>query len=290
MNASLKSFLQFPLVKIIAGITVCMGAVILIKNFIAQPVLYSLLDNKILADTIKNCISFSVLLISYYLFSKYYERKKLVELSVQNLTGEMFGGLTLGFFTITVSIFILYLLGCYRIISVSTANYSLKLFTLLLTAALVEDLLIRGLIIRVLENWLGTYITLIIAMLFETWHLFNPNSSIASGFMDLVWGFTMAILYVYTKRIWLPFFFHVGWNFAQPFYGSNLSGLEDMGTIIESKFNGPLLLTGGKTGIEGSIFAIILLSMVGIVFFHLSKKEGKFVKRKTDNSQNSGVI
>lgn len=285
MNASLKSFLQFPPVKVIAGITVCMGALILIKNFIAQPVLYRVLDNKVLADTIKNCISFSVLLISYFLFSKYYERKKPVELSVQNFGSVMFGGSALGFFAITVSIFILYLLGCYQIISISTANYSLKLFTLLLTAALVEDLLIQGLIIRVLENWLGTYITLIIAMLFETWHLFNPNSSIASGIMDLVWGFTMAMLYVYTKRIWLPFFFHVGWNFAQPFYGSNLTGLEDMGTIVQSKFNGPLLLTGGKTGIEGSIFAIFLLLLIGIGFFHLSKKEGKFVKRKTGKNR-----
>jgi membrane protease YdiL (CAAX protease family) len=250
MNATLKSFLQFPVVTIIAGITVCMGTMILIKNYIAQPILYQLFDNKIAADTIKNCISFVVLLTSYYLFSKYYEHKKPVELATKNFP------------------------------SISTANYSLKLFTLLLTAALVEDLLIRGLMVRILENWLGTYITLVVAMLFEIMHIFNPNSNLFSAFVDLEWGFTMAMLYVYTKRIWLPFFFHLGWNFAQPFYGSNLTGLDDMGTIIQSKFEGPVLITGGKVGIEGSIFTAIFLLIIGITFLYLSKKEGKIIKRK----------
>lgn len=283
MNISLKGFLQFPIIKIISGIAICLGAMILSKNYIAQPVLYKLFDNKIVADTIKNCISFSVLLIGYYLFSKYYEHKKPVEISVQNLPKEMFVGFVLGFFAITLSIFFLYLLGYYQIIAISAANYSMKLFTLLVTAALVEDLLTRGLIIRVLEKWLGTFITLIIAMLLETVHVFNPNSNLFSLFFDLVWGFTMAMLYIYSKRIWLPFFFHVGWNFAQPFYGSNLTGLEDMGTIIKSKFEGPVFLTGGKVGVEGSIFTVFSLLSIGVVLFYLSKKEGKFIRRKNLN-------
>lgn len=280
MNTSLKSFLQFPIIKIIVGITVSLGAMILIKNYIAQPILYKLFDDKMVADTIKNCISFSALLMSYYFFSKYYEQRKPVEISIQNLPREMFGGFVLGFFAISLSIFILYILGYYQVISISTEKYSLKLFTVLLTAALVEDLLIRGLIIRICENWLGTYFTLIIAMLIETLHVFNPNSTLFSTVMDLCWGFTMAMLYVYTKRIWLPFFFHVGWNFAQPFYGSNLTGVDSMGTIIQSQFSGPVLLTGGKVGIEASVFTVIILLAIGITLFYLSKKEGKFIKRR----------
>jgi membrane protease YdiL (CAAX protease family) len=278
MRTTLNKFLQFPIIKIIAGITICLGSLVLVKNYVAQPVLHKLIDNNQVADTIKNCISFSVLLISYYLFSKYYEHKKPGEIAAQNLPRTMLGGFALGFSAITLAVFILYLLGCYRIISISTANYSLKLFTLLLTAALVEDLLIRGLVIRVLENWLGTYITLVIAMLIETFHMFNPNTNLFSAVFDLSWGFTMAILYVYSKRIWLPYFFHVGWNFAQPFYGSNLTGVEDMGTIIQSQFQGPELLTGGRVGVEGSIFTIIILLLTGFVFFYLAKKNGKIIK------------
>jgi len=46
----------------------------------------------------------------------------------------------------------------------------------------------------------------------------------------LIWGFTMAMMFIYAKRIWLPCFFHIGWNFSQPFYGSNLIRTNDMGT------------------------------------------------------------
>lgn len=90
----------------------------------------------------------------------------------------------------------------------------------------------------------------------------------------------MAMMFVYTKRIWLPFFFHLGWNFSQPFYGSNLTGLNDMGSIIQSTFNGPELLTGGAVGIEDSIFTATFLLLIGITLYYRAKKEGKIVNRK----------
>ena len=192
----------------------------------------------------------------------------------------MFGGFISGFLAISLSIFILYLSGYYLALSITTAHYSIKLFTVLIVAALIEDLFIRGLIIRELENWLGTNIALLVGMLLETWHVFNDNSTLFSLFVDLVWGFTLAMLFIYTKRIWLPFFFHLGWNFAQPFYGSNLTGLNNMGSIIQSEFNGPELVTGGAVGIENSIFTVTFLLLIGIMLYYLAKKEGKIIKRK----------
>ena len=165
-------------------------------------------------------------------------------------------------------------------LSITTSHYSLKLFTVLIVAALIEDLFIRGLIIRELENWLGTNIAIPVGMLLETWHVFNDNSTLFSLFVDLVWGFTLAMLFIYTKRIWLPFFFHLGWNFAQPFYGSNLTGLNNMGSIIQSEFSGPELVTGGAVGIENSIFTVTFLLLTGIMLYYLAKKEGKIIKIK----------
>ncbi|GAA0196622.1 hypothetical protein GCM10009122_61350 [Fulvivirga kasyanovii] len=191
----------------------------------------------------------------------------------------MLGGFALGFLTISLTISILYFLGYYQFISISTAHYSLKLFGLLMVAALIEDLFVRGIIVRESENWLGTNIALIIGMLFETDHLFNPNANLFSVFFILVWGFTLAMLFVYTKRIWLPFFFHLGWNFAQPFYGSNLTGLDDMGRIIQSELNGPEIYTGGAVGVEGSIFTAVFLLLIGVILYILAKKEGKIIRR-----------
>lgn len=284
MNKSIKKILYFPITKIILGISFCFSLLIGVQNFISKPLFYSIIQNKNISDPIIHCVSILVLISSYYFLFRLYDKRDVKELSIKHLPKEMFGGFAIGFLTISFSIFILYLLGVYEVISISTDHYSVKLFTTLVVAALIEDLFIRGLILRELENWLGTHIAIILIMLIETGHIFNDNSTLFSFFVSLCWGFTMSMLFIYTKRVWLPFFFHLGWNFAQPFYGSNLTGLDDMGKIIQSKFEGPILFTGGAVGIEDSIFAVVFLLFIGLFLYYKSNKEGKIIKRKTIKS------
>ena len=280
MRATFKKVLQFPIIKIIIGIVVCFGLFVSIQNFVLKPFFYSIIQDKNIANPIIHCASILVLLGSYFFLFRLYDKRKITELSLKYLPKEMFGGFLFGFLTISLSIFILYLLGYYQVIGITTTNYPVKLFTTLLVAALIEDLLHRGLIVREMENWLGTHVAIVIGMLVELQHIFNPHSNLFSFFYYLIWGFTMGMMFIYTKRIWLPYFFHIGWNFAQPFYGSNLTGLDNMGSIIQSSFNGPELLTGGAVGIEDSIFTALFLLLIGITLYYLAKKEGKIVKSK----------
>ncbi len=281
MNTSIKRVLYFPITKIIVGIVVPFSLFVVIQNFVLKPLFYSIIQDKNIAKPIIHFISFLVLLAAYYYLFRLYDKRKITELSLKYFFKEMFGGFFFGFFTISLVIFILYLLGYYQAISISTAHYPIKFFTVLMFAAIVEDLFHRGLIVRVCENWLGTNLSLVIGMLVEVQlHFFNPNFNLFSHFLTLIWGFTLGMMFIYTKRIWLPFFFHLGWNFSQPFYGSNLSGLNDMGSIIQSKFNGPELLTGGAVGIEDSIFTASFLLLIGIIFYYFAKKEGKIIKGK----------
>lgn len=280
MNASIKKVLHFPVTKIIVGIVVPFSLFVVIQNFVLKPFFYSVISEKSIADPIIIFISSIVLLVSYYFLFRLYDKRKITELSLKYLPKEMFGGFIFGFSIISLSIFILYLLGQYQAFSITTTHYSARMFTVLLFAAIVEDLFHRGLILRVLENWLGTNIAIVIEMLVELQHLSNPASSILSLPLYLIWGFTMAMMFIYTKRIWLPYFFHIGWNFSQPFYGSNLTGTNDMGSIIQSKFTGPELLTGGAFGIEGSIFTTTFLLLIGIILYYRAKRESKIVKGK----------
>lgn len=281
MNQSIKKILDFPITKIIIGITFCFSLFVGIQNFISKPFFHGLISNKNIADPIIHCISLFVLLFSYYYLFRFYDKREIKELSIKKLPLELFGGFGLGFFIITLSIVILNVIGCYEIIDITSANYSIRLFGVLMVAALVEDLFNRVLIIRICENWIGTNMSIVLGMLMETWHMFNPNANWFSLFTDLTWGFTMTMFFVYTKRLWLPYFFHLGWNFAQPFYGSNLTGLDNMGSIIQSKFSGPEFFTGGKVGIENSIFTLIFLLSLGIILYYLSNKEGKIIKRSS---------
>ena len=62
-----------------------------------------------------------------------------------------------------------------------------------------------------------------------------------------------------------------------------MTGLDDMGKIIHSKFEGPVLFTGGAVGIEDSIITVSLLLSIGIFLYYRAKKEGKIIKRKRLN-------
>lgn len=280
MNTFITKVLYFPITKIVIGIVVPFSLFVLIQNFVLKPFFYSIIQDKNIANPIIHCLSFIVLLAAYYYLFRFYDKREITELSTKHLLKEMFGGFFFGFSTISLVIFILYLLGYYQAMSISTDHYPIKLFTFLIFAAIVEDLFHRGLIVRVCENWLGTNVTLVIAMLVELQHITNPNNNLFSFLLYVIWGFTMGMMFIYTKRIWLPFFFHLAWNFSQPFYGSNLSGIHDMGSIIQSRFNGPELLTGGAFGIENSIITLSFLLFIGIALYYLAKKEGKIVKSK----------
>jgi len=277
-----KMFFQFPPVRATLGYFICIALLAVMVRLVLKPITYTFIDDVAIADTLRISLAIAWLLICYRLFTRYIERRDAIELDVTHWKTDGLGGGVLGFGCISLIVFILYLLGNYQLIGISFDDYSAKLFVTLLLAALIEDLLHRGLVLRILEQWLGSYLSLALAISIEMLHFTNDNVefSYLSLFLFILWGFNQGILYIYTKRIWLPFAFHVGWNFAQPFYGSNLTGLEDMGRIIDGRFTGSELVTGGAIGIEGSIFTILILLVVSVFFLYRSIKEGKIVKRK----------
>lgn len=281
MKGPLKRVLYFPLIRIIAGIALCFYALVTVQNYITKPFFYSIISSRPIAGTIVNYISVAVLLASYYYLFRYYERRKITELSVRKFMIEWPGGFVMGFLVLSVVILILYLAGYYSVAGISGFSYLLAPFSVLVVAALLEELFFRLIIYRILEQWIGTYWALALSTFaFALPHLENDHVYVLSGLMMLVFGFAHGAMYLYTGRLWLPFAFHLGWNLAQPFYGSNLSGIEDP-AILQSRFEGPTLLTGSDFGIEDSILSIIFLLAIGVVFFQLARKKGKIViKRK----------
>ena len=262
MNKPFKKLLYFPVTKIILSTGICFAILVGVQNcFISKPVFYAIIPAKHIADTMVNYVSVAVLLVSYFYVFRVYEKREIKELSNKKLTAELFGGFIFFLaFSVLLSVvmLILYVLGYYSIISISNFSYLLAPFSLLVVAALIEEIFDRLIIYRILEDWMGTYWALLLmSILFMIEHLANDNISVLSIFLILSFGFAHGTMYLYTKRLWLPFAFHLGWNFAQPFYGSNLSGIEDIGTIIKARYEGPKLLIGSRFGIEDSVLSIL---------------------------------
>ena len=100
-----------------------------------------------------------------------------------------------------------------------------------LAAAVGEELLFRGAIFRIAEEWLGTTAALIIsAVLFGAAHGLNSGATpISVAAIALEAGVLLGVAYSASRSLWLPIGMHFGWNFTEGgLFGASVSGGQSM--------------------------------------------------------------
>jgi len=146
--------------------------------------------------------------------------------------------------------------------------------------AILEETLFRGIIFRITEEKLGTYLALFIsAVLFGALHLINPNSSIASAFAITVeGGLMLGAAFIYSRNLWFPIAIHFAWNFTQTgIFGAITSGNILHESLLTSSISGSNLITGGPFGPEGSIQAMLFCFIAAVVLLVLSHYQKKII-------------
>ena len=81
-----------------------------------------------------------------------------------------------------------------------------------------------------------------------------------------------------TRRLWLPIGIHFAWNFMQAgvFGGTRVASSLGVRSLLEAETSGPDLLSGGGSGLDGSIFAITLCVAVAAALLVLAHRRGRF--------------
>ncbi len=278
-NIGIK-ILHFPLIKIIIGFIVIAGIV-----GIGQSIIKKILDLIEIDKDLKNLIGgvlVAILAITSYLyFFKFYEKRKITEFSKNGILKNLIIGVILGAVLQSLTIFIIYLKGGYSFISINPILFIIPPLVMGFTSAIFEEILFRGIIFRITEEKLGSYIALIIsALIFGALHLANPNSSLSAGIgLAIQAGLLLAAAYIYSRNLWFPIAIHFSWNFTQSaIFGANVSGNTISKTLVSSKIEGAEWFTGGQFGPEGSIQATIFCLIATIILLILSHKEGQIIK------------
>jgi membrane protease YdiL (CAAX protease family) len=179
-----------------------------------------------------------------------------------------------------LTILVIYLKGGYSIISINPILFLVPPLTMAFTAAIFEEILMRGIIFRITEEKLGSYFALFIsAILFGAMHLGNPNSSLIAAIgLAIQAGLLLASAYIYSRNLWFPIAVHFAWNFTQSaLFGANVSGTTTAKTLITSKIEGAEWYTGGQFGPEGSVQATVFCLIATVILLILSHKEGKII-------------
>lgn len=273
-----QKIFNFPVVKIVLALLTFM-AVVIIGQQIAVKLLALTPLEKDYRNLLKGLfVSFSCIL-SYILFFKKYDKRAITEFSAKGLAKNLTIGILIGFVLQSFTILVMYLNGNYSLVNINPVSFILIPFAIMFTVAIIEEILVRGIIFRIVEEKLGSYISLTISsVLFGVFHLANPHGTIISGICITTAGFMLGAAFIYSRNLWFPIALHFAWNFTQSgIFGAITSGNEKTSSLLEAKIHGPEFITGGEFGPEGSIQAIIFCALGTILLLVLSQKQNKII-------------
>ena len=217
--------------------------------------------------------------VAYRAYVKLIERRRGVEFGAQGAVRELGRGLVIGAALLSATIGVLAALGLYTVQGWRDPAVLIAPLAISVGAAVIEELLFRGAIFRIIEASLGTWIALVIsAVLFGLVHLGNPNATwLAAVAISLEAGVMLAAAYVLTRRLWLPIGIHAAWNFTQGgIFSVAVSGGKTDGLLVAS-LSGPSWLSGGEFGAEASLVAMLLCTALGAWLLVLAARHGNFV-------------
>jgi membrane protease YdiL (CAAX protease family) len=136
-------------------------------------------------------------------------------------------------------------------------------------SAVFEELLLRGVLFRIVEDAHGTTMGLIVsAAVFGLLHGLNPGATLFSdAAIAIEAGLLLALAYAVTRNLWFPIGLHLGWNFTEgDLIGVPVSGGSATHSIFRAVLHGPDLLTGGAFGPEASAITIGVCLVLSLVF------------------------
>jgi len=271
--------LHFPLTRILIGIVV-VTAVYAASQFYLD----EMLKQSPIAEELRNLIirvaSAALVILVYILLYRSYEKRKITELSTKGIGKHLGLGILLGVVLQSLTVLVIYLSGGFTVVSVNSILLVVPALTLSFSAAIFEEVFFRGIIFRITEEKLGSYLALLIsALIFGALHLANPNGSliVAIG-LAIQAGLLLAAAYIYTRSLWFPIAIHFAWNFTQAgIFGAAVSGNALGESILTTRIEGVSWITGGSFGPEGSIQATLFCLVPTVILLILSRRQKKLI-------------
>jgi uncharacterized protein len=147
-------------------------------------------------------------------------------------------------------------------------------------SGVLEEVVMRGVVFRILEQSLGSWIALAIsAAIFGLLHLLNPGATLLNAVCIMVEaGVLLGAAYMLTRRLWLCIGIHAAWNFTEGgVFSAAVSGGNARG-LLQTKSIGADWLTGGAFGAEGSVVALVVCGAAGILLLAAAVRKGKVVQ------------
>ncbi len=275
----LGKIVQFPLVRTVIALLFILVPMFLLEMLsevilliFEEPVTLWLRD---LFAIVKIVVAISL----YCIFTRLIEKRKALDVSLSGSVRETAVGVGLGAVIMTVMVALFWVLSYYRVESTGPLSVIIHAFFFFGFAAFIEEIVFRVILFRHVEELAGSWGAIIITgALFGLLHFGNPNATAWTSAAIALQSIILAGCFVLTRRVWLVWGIHVGWNYFQnAIYGVAVSGADDFESVLVPSINGPEWLTGGAFGIEGSYVTTALCFVIGFLLVMKASRSGQLV-------------
>jgi membrane protease YdiL (CAAX protease family) len=220
---------------------------------------------------------FIATVLAYWTFTRYYERREPKELALRFwwiLLAAAAGALSIG-----ITILALYATHNYQVVSVRGFGGFSDVFPQLWIAAVIEEIVFRAVLFRILEERLGTRVGLFgSAVIFCGAHVTNNGVRWVTLISVTLAGLMWALIYSAWRNVWVVAAHHCCWNAVIFMAGLPLSG-EDWRLIAPfgSVSHGSILLTGGAFGPEDSLVNLVVSVGICVALWHIAAQRSKIM-------------
>lgn len=220
----------------------------------------------------------------YWLLMKFMAGRKVPELHVKRAGTETIFGATIGLVLIAVSVGIIVLFGGYSF-QWSADRFAMSVIASAIGAAILEELVFRGIMLQAIEKMGGSWIALAVtSIFFGGAHLVNEGATIWSAIAIFIEaGILLGAGFLWRRNIWFVVGLHFAWNALEGLLGIPVSGVASKG-LFEVTLSGSTLLTGGSFGLEASVVPIIVSLMIAIPMMIAASRRGNL-----QNKRNKGT-
>ena len=274
----LGRFFNFPLCRIFVVAAFVMPVVVINSIVVFQVIEKVPEPLATQIDMVRMVLTFVLLIVSYRLYCGVFEKREAVEIGFRGCGLESALGALLGSMAVTLTVAVLWSVDAYGIQSFSSPWILPKSLIVFGVGALFQDLVLLCVLYRLLEELTGSWVAILCSLLvFGLAHAGNPNATVGSVAALCVSSIVLLAPFILTRRLWLSWGIHGSWNFMQ----AGVFGMPNSGYVfpgwIEPVVAGPVWLTGGSVGIEGSYLAIGLDLLLGLGLLVWAIRRGQLV-------------
>lgn len=145
----------------------------------------------------------------------------------------------------------------------SSLGGGIFLTVMLVFGAVGEEMFFRGYGFQILVPAVGPAATVLpMAVLFAAAHIANQSVTSVGLFNTFAWGVVLGWALLKSGDLWLPIGLHLGWNWALPLFGVNVSGFKMRMSGYALEWRIPDLWSGGAYGPEGGLLGTVVIGLL----------------------------